>query len=172
MLPIVACSPRHFVRLKSLGAVACFDYHIGTLAEDVRNLTKNGLSAALDCITDSASMNICYSALGDQGGRYVGLDQFPIRSHTRRDVRPEWIVAWTVSGEAIRWKRPYARSPRPKHRVFGEKWNPVAQKLLDSGMIETHPIDLRSGGLAAVPEGIDMLRKGTTEGKKLVYSLV
>lgn len=117
-------------------------------------------------------MTICYNALGDQGGRYVGLDQFPIRNHTRRDVRPEWIVAWTVSGEAIRWKRPYARCPRPRHKEFGVKWNGVAQRLLDSGLIETHPLDVRSGGLTAIPEGVGMLRKGLTEGKKLVYSLV
>ncbi|GIZ42215.1 hypothetical protein CKM354_000549100 [Cercospora kikuchii] len=172
MQPVVACSPRHFARMKSLGAVACFDYHIPTVADDVREFTNDGLTEALDCITDSASMNICYNALGSQGGRYVGLDQFPIRSHTRRDVRPEWIVAWTVSGEAIRWKRPYARAPRPKHKVFGQTWNPVAQKLLDSGVLQTHPIDLRSGGLAAIPEGVDALRKGLTEGKKLVYSIV
>ncbi|KAK4624100.1 Trans-enoyl reductase iccB [Fulvia fulva] len=170
--PIVACSPRHFDRMKSLGAVACFDYHVATVGDEVRDFTKGGLREALDCITDSASMNICYSALGDQGGRYVGLDQFPIRSHTRRDVYPEWIVAWTVSGEAIQWKRPYARTAKPKHKAFGQKWNPEAQKLLDSGRLQTHPIDLRSGGLAAIPDGIAMLRKGLTDGKKLVYSII
>lgn len=171
-MPVVACSPRHFARLKTLGAVACFDYKSGTIADDVRDFTKNRMSKALDCISDSVSMNICYNALGDQGGRYVGLDQFPIRSHSRRDVQPDWIVAWTVSGEAIRWKRPYARAPRPKHKLFGQKWNPEAQKLLDSGRIETHPIDMRSGGLAAIPEGVDLLRKGLTDGRKLVYSIV
>lgn len=158
--------------MKSLGAVACFDYHVATVGDEVRDFTKGGLREALDCITDSASMNICYSALGDQGGRYVGLDQFPIRSHTRRDVYPEWIVAWTVSGEAIQWKRPYARTAKPKHKAFGQKWNPEAQKLLDSGRLQTHPIDLRSGGLAAIPDGIAMLRKGLTDGKKLVYSII
>lgn len=172
MLPIVACSPRHFARLKALGAIACFDYKSASVADDIRDFTKNSLADVLDCITDSASMNISYNALGDQGGRYVGLDQFPIRSHTRRDVRPDWIVAWTVSGEAIQWKRPYARAPRPKHKVFGLKWNPEAQKLLDSGLLETHPIDVRSGGLAAIPEGVDLLRKGLTDGRKLVYVIV
>lgn len=170
--PIVACSPRHFERMKSLGAVMCFDYHSATVGDDVRAFTKDGLKEALDCITDSASMGICYSALGEEGGRYVGLDQFPIRSHNRRDVRPEWIVAWTVSGEAIEWKRPYARAPRPKHKIFGQKWNPVAQKLLDLGLLQTHPVELRTGGLAAIPDGVDALRKGLTDGRKLVYSVV
>ena len=172
MLPIAACSPRHFARLKALGAVACFDYKSASVVDDIRDFSKNSLADALDCITDSASMNLCYSVLGNQGGRYVGLDQFPIRSHTRRDVRPDWIVAWTVSGEAIQWKRPYARAPRPRHKAFGLKWNPEAQKLLDSGLLETHPIDVRSGGLAAIPEGVDLLRKGLTDGRKLVYPIV
>lgn len=74
MQPVVACSPCHFARMKSLGAVACFDYHTTTVADDIREFTKGGLAEALDCITDSASMGICYNALGDQGGRYVGLD--------------------------------------------------------------------------------------------------
>ncbi|CZT19024.1 related to C.carbonum toxD protein [Ramularia collo-cygni] len=172
MLPIVACSPRHFERMKALGAVACYDYHNATVAEDVRNYTKQGLASALDCITDSASMNVCYNALGAKGGRYVGLDQFPIRNHSRRDVRPEWIVAWTVSGEAIRWQRPYRRAPRPKHKMFGLRWNPVAQQLVNAGLIQIHPMDVRSGGLAAIPEGVDALRKGLTDGKKLVYSIL
>lgn len=171
VLPVVACSPRHFARLKSLGAAACFDYHLATVADDVREFTENRLGTALDCITDSVSMSICYQALGKQGGRYVGLDQFPIRSHNRRDVRPEWIVAWTVSGEAIQWKRPYARAARPKHRIFAEAWNPVAQQLLDQGLLQSHPYDVRSGGLAAIPQGVDELRKGKTDGRKLVYPI-
>ncbi|CAK3945357.1 alcohol dehydrogenase [Lecanosticta acicola] len=172
MLPVVASSPRHFSRLKSLGAVACFDYHLATVADDIRDFTRNELRIALDCITDSASMSICYQALGSDGGRYLGLDQFPIRSHTRRDVRPDWIVAWTVSGEAIKWKRPYARGPRPKHKEFGQKWNPIAQGVLDAGLLRSHPLDVRSGGLAAVPRGIDELRKGLTDGRKLVYPIL
>ncbi|KXT09855.1 hypothetical protein AC579_2086 [Pseudocercospora musae] len=172
MQVVCACSPRHFERLRLLGASACFDYHSATVGEDIRKFTNGRLTKALDCITDSASMSICYDALGDHGGRYVGLDQFPIRSHTRRDVRPEWILAWTVFGEAIRWKRPYAKAPRPKHKLFAEQWQPVVQKLLDSGLLATHPMDLRSGGLGAIPEGIDMLRKGKTGGGKLVYSIV
>lgn len=172
MHPVVACSPRHFARVKSLGAEVCFDYHMANIADAVRDFTQNGLRYALDCITDSASMTICYQAMSERGGRYEGLDQFPIRSHTRRDVRPGWIVAWTVSGEAIRWKRPYARSPKPKHKVFGKKWNGVAQQLLAAGRIVPHPIDVRSGGLAAIPEGVYLLRKGKTEGKKLVYPIV
>ena len=158
MSPIVACSPRHFSRLQSLGAIACFDYHSATVSKDIRDFTKNRLSKALDCITDSASMSICYDVLGKHGGKYVGLDQFPIRSHNRRDVRPEWIVAWTVSGEAIRWQRPYSRAPRPKHKIFGQKWNVVAQKMLDSGMIQPHPINVREGGLVAIPDGVNLLR--------------
>lgn len=172
MLPVVACSPRHFARLKSLGAVACFDYHNASVADEIREFTQHSLASTLDCITDSSSMTVCYQALGSQGGRYVGLDQFPIRSHTRRDVRPDWIVAWTVSGEVIRWKRPYARAARPKHKAFGQMWNPVAQALLDGGLLQTHPMEVRSGGLAAIPRGVDDLRKGRTDGRKLVYPIV
>ncbi|KAH9810133.1 GroES-like protein [Teratosphaeria destructans] len=172
MKPIVACSSRHFQRLSSLGAVACFDYHLPNIADEIRAFTNDSITATLDCITDSASMSLCYATLGNQGGRYVGLDQFPIRCHTRRDVRPDWIIAWTVSGKAVPLRRPYKRAPRPRHRMFGEKWKLVAQRLLDDNVIQTHPADIRSGGLAAIPEGVELLRKGKVQGKKLVYPIM
>jgi len=99
------------------------------------------------------------------------LDQFPIRGHTRRDIRPEWILVWTVLGKPVTWKKPYARDAKPKHKAFAQMWSPIAQQLLDKGLIETHPTDVRSGGLEAVWEGADMVRKGQAGGKKLIYPI-
>nr|WNS47917.1 CapB [Capnodium sp. TTI-000886] len=171
MMPITTCSPHNFSRVKDLGAVEAWDYHSPSCAGDIRAFTKDKLEYALDCITDSGSMKICYSAIGSAGGKYVGLDQFPVRGHTRRNVRPEWIIAWTVRGKPINWKKPYRRDAKPKDKKFGERWLPISQQLLDSGDIKTHPLESSDDGLAGIIEGADRLRKGVTGGRKLVYRI-
>ncbi|KAL7940352.1 putative alcohol dehydrogenase [Trichoderma barbatum] len=172
MKPITTCSPGNFARVKSLGAVAAWDYHSPSCGADIREFTENELTLVLDCITDSESMKICYTAIGSQGGKYVGLDQFPIRGHTRQDIRPDWIICFTMMGEPIHWKKPYNRDAKPKHKAFYDQtWRPIAQKLLDESMISAHPTEICDGGLAAVSDGVDRVRKGLAEGKKLVYRI-
>ncbi|KAH9844661.1 GroES-like protein [Teratosphaeria destructans] len=172
LVPITTCSPRNFERVKALGAAEAFDYHNPSCAGDIRALTRDTLEYALDCITDSASMKICYGAIGSAGGRYVGLDAFPIRAHTRREVRPDWILAWTVMGKPITWKKPYRRDAKPKDKRFGLQWAPIAQRWLDSGDVKVHPFEVSTEGLAGVAGGADRVRKGTAGGKKLVYRVV
>jgi aspyridone synthetase trans-acting enoyl reductase len=169
MIPITTCSPHNFDRVKELGAAEAWDYHSPSCAADIRSYTSDSLEYVMDCITDSGSMKICYGALGSKGGKYVGLDQFPIRSHSRRDVKPNWIIAWTVLGKPINWKKPYRREAKPKDRAFGLAWAPIAQGLLDNRALTTHPYHVSDEGLIGVVGGADKVRKGTAGGKKLVY---
>ncbi|KAB2571144.1 hypothetical protein BFW01_g7423 [Lasiodiplodia theobromae] len=171
MIPIATCSPRSFDRVKSLGAAEAFDYHSPTCGADIREFTKNTLEYALDCITDTGSMNICYAAISKSGGKYVALDPFPIRSHTRRSVVPAWIVAFTIFNKPVNWQRPFKREARPKDREFGEAWFQTAQKLLDENLIRAHPQEERPGGFEGVIDGLDDVRKGQVSGVKLVYKI-
>ena len=47
----------------------------------------------------------------------------------------------------------------------------IAQNFLNGGLNKAHPMEKRSGGLAAVGEGIDDVREGKVKGKKLVYTV-
>ncbi|KAM0189353.1 hypothetical protein ACHAPI_010119 [Fusarium lateritium] len=167
--PITTCSPGKFEHVKSLGAVEAFDYRSPSCASDIRAFTNDKLEYVLDCITESSSMKICYGAIGSHGGNYIGLDQFPIRGHTRRDVRPGWVLAWTALGKPVDWKKPYRREARPKDKAFAEAWAPVAQRLLDSKDIATHPTEVSDEGLAGVAKGAERVKMGTAGGKKLIY---
>jgi aspyridone synthetase trans-acting enoyl reductase len=169
LIPITTCSPRNFPRVKALGAAGAWDYRSPSCAEEMRDFTQDQLAYALDCITDSGSMKICYAAIGSAGGKYVGLDQFPIRGHTRRNVRPEWIIAWTVLGKPINMAKPYRRDAKPRDRAFHEGWRLMTQKLLDRGDILTHPMEVSNEGLEGIAVGADLLRKGAAGGKKLVF---
>lgn len=76
---IVTCSAHNFELVKSYGADIAFDYRLSTCAADIGAQTKNSLCYALDCISTSQSMDLCYAALGRAGGRYTAL------SRTRRE---------------------------------------------------------------------------------------
>lgn len=169
--PLTTCSPSSSKRALRLGAVTTFDYRSPECGAAVRKYTSNTLALALDCITDSASMALCYEALGAPGGRYVALDSFPLRGHTRRNVVPDWVCTYTQFGGPVAWAAPYNLDARPDDRRCAEAWYVMAQKLLDEDLLEPHPKERRSGGLAAIGEGMDEVRKGQVRGKKLVYPI-
>ncbi|KPM44283.1 hypothetical protein AK830_g2310 [Neonectria ditissima] len=169
--PITTCSPGSAARAKHLGAAATFDYRSPTCGADLREHTADGLELALDCITDTASMGICYEALGSAGGRYVALDAFPLRGHTRRSVVAEWVCTYTQFGHAVAWVPPYNLDARPRDREVAEAWYVVAQQLVDDGLIEPYPKEDRKGGLAAVGEGMRAVWKGEISGRKLAYPI-
>lgn len=171
LMPITTCSPRNYESVKALGAVEVFDYRSASCRADMRSFTRNSLAYALDCITDTGSMEICYAAIGSSGGKYTALDPFPVRAHTRRNVKPNWIIAFTMFNKPINWQKPYRKEAKPKDRKFAEHWFQVAQGLLDTGAIVPHPIRQESGGLKGVIDGVDMVRKGEVSGVKLVYRI-
>ncbi|KAF4988361.1 hypothetical protein FGRMN_9808 [Fusarium graminum] len=168
---ITICSANASINATRLGAKACFDYKSPTCGPDIREHTRDSLTYALDCITDTSSMAICYEALGSSGGKYVALDAFPVRGHTRRSVVPEWVCTPTQFGHAIRWTAPYDLEPRPHDLECAEKWYVVAQRLIDDGHIEPPEMEERKGGLAAVAEGVEEVRRGLVKGRRLVYPI-
>jgi aspyridone synthetase trans-acting enoyl reductase len=169
--PIATCSQESSERAMRLGAEATFDYQTPNCGALVREHTGGTLTLALDCITDIMSMALCYEAIGLAGGKYVALEPFPIRGHTRRSIVPDWVCTYTQFGEPVSWAAPWNFDARPAHRSCAESWYTMVQRLLDEGRIEPHPIEERGGGLSAVRDGMEEVRKGHVKGKKLVYSI-
>lgn len=169
--PITCCSSESASRAKHLGAAATFDYQSPTCGRDIRELTNDSLTLAIDCRSDSASMSICYEAIGAAGGRYVSLDPFPLRGCVRRSVVPDWICAYTQFGRSIAWVPPYNLDQRPDDCRFAEEWYGLAQQLLDAGLLEGPTLERREGGLSSVPDGVSEVRMGKIKRRKLVYSI-
>ncbi|PWY94773.1 NAD(P)-binding protein [Aspergillus sclerotioniger CBS 115572] len=169
--PITTCSDASKERALRLGAAATFDYHSPDCSAQIGEYTAGTLGLALDCITDSSSMALCYEALGSEGGRYVALDFFPLRCHTRRSVQPDWVCTYTQFGHPVAWAPPYNLDARPHDHRTAESWYVVSQQLLDQGRIEPLPVEERSGGLAAIGEGMKEVRSGQIQGRKLVYPI-
>lgn len=171
MIPITTCSPHNFDHVKSLGAEAAFDYHSQTCGSEIRDYCNDRLKFVMDCVANTTSMKICYEAIGPKGGRYVALDPFPLNAHTRRSVQPDWLFLFTQFGKVVNWKRPYNFDERPRDKDIAEKWYLMAEKLLRDGDITPHPHQVELGGLHAIADGMDAVRKGRVSGYKLVYPI-
>ncbi|CBF80481.1 hypothetical protein AN8409.2 [Aspergillus nidulans FGSC A4] len=168
---ITTCSPHNFNLVKSLGATAAFDYHSPTCGRQIRDFSSGNLWYALDCITDTRSMAVCYEAIGPSGGRYLSLDPFPIRGHTRRSVKPNWVLSVTMYNQPIPWKRPFKRDACPQDLEFAKSWFQIAQRMIDAGEIRPHTSDVKAGGWNGIPGGLELLQKGEVSGRKLVYEV-
>ncbi|KAL8364892.1 hypothetical protein RB595_003938 [Gaeumannomyces hyphopodioides] len=170
--PIATCSPANNALCESFGASACFDYHSPTCGADIRLHTDGSLAHALDCVTDAATMRMCYEAIGPSGGAYVALEPTAATvKYTRRDVRADWVMANTLLGAPCRLDGMYGRPATPAHRAFAAGLFALAERWLREGRIANHPLEVRAGGLEAVDSGLANLRAGLVRGKKLVVPL-
>ncbi|OBT75938.1 hypothetical protein VF21_05750 [Pseudogymnoascus sp. 05NY08] len=171
-LPIATCSPANFGLVQSFGAVKAFDYHSPSCGVAIRSYTKGALQHALDCITDTGSMKICYAALGSRGGKYTALEPPAERLlGSRKDVQADWVMALTIFGKAVDLKGPFGRERVPEDMGWAKSWYADAEQLVASGALRPHPANIAVGGWPEVLEGIDELRKGKVRGQKLVYQI-
>jgi hypothetical protein len=117
-------------------------------------------------------MRFCYAAIGRAGGRYTTLEPYPEHDHTRKRVKPDWLLGPALMGKEIPWKEPYHIHGDPELRVFGRQWFAVAQRMLLKGEIRPHPIQVSKHiGIDGILGGLDQLRKKTHSGQKLVHRI-
>jgi aspyridone synthetase trans-acting enoyl reductase len=171
--PIVTCSSTNNALCESFGATACFDYHSNTCGADIREHTGNTLIHVLDCVTDVATMKMCYEAIGSFGGKYIALEPTSTAvKYTRRDVRSDWLMVQSILGVPLELPGTFGRPSLPEHRAFGSLWFALIERLLRKGSIRNHPIDIREGGLAGIPANLEDFRVGNVRAKKLVVPLL
>ncbi|KAM7193985.1 hypothetical protein V8F33_007491 [Rhypophila sp. PSN 637] len=170
--PVATCSPSSMELVRSLGAVATFDYRSPTCAADIKTFTGDSLQRALDCVTSAETMSMCYAAISSStGGRYVALDPVSLHvKYTRRDVSADWVLALSMFGTPVKLAGVYGRPASPALRELAAKIFFMAEGLIVRGVLREPIFQVREGGLGAVEMGIEELRRGGTHGK-LVYPL-
>ena len=167
----MTCSPNNNALCESYGASACFDYHSPTCGADIRVHTNNKLAHVLDCIADADTMTMCYKAIGPSGGKYAALKPIVTSvKYTRRDVYANWVMVETVLGVSAQHGI-IGRHQSKEHQVFGSRLFPLVEQLLQDGSIKPHPLDIRDGGLANIPNVVEHLRSGNVRARKLVVPL-
>jgi NADPH:quinone reductase-like Zn-dependent oxidoreductase len=65
---ITTASPKHFDRLKKLGAHLCFNYNDPDVAKKIREATGNSLKYAADCMLETETLKLVNDCMGDEGG--------------------------------------------------------------------------------------------------------
>lgn len=171
---ITTCSPHNFGMVRALGADAVFDYTSSNVGSDIRELTRNGLYHAFDCISTDESARICAGALSDDTTK-----QTPVYSallycaFPRKDVCVNVTVAQTIFGESFT-KPELGPENFPEDKEdyeFGQTFWKIAEELLAERKFKVHPPDVRGGGIEGVLKGLEELKLGKVSGKKLVYNL-
>ncbi|KAI1392111.1 putative alcohol dehydrogenase [Hypoxylon trugodes] len=129
---------------------------------------------ALDCITDAESAAFCLGTIARTGGRYACLEQFRNTWPRRRVVKVKEVMGYEVLGYDVDLggaESVYTRESSPDAFAIGTRWAGEMQRLLDRGLVETHPIQEIPGRWDGVVEGLSMLQAGKVRGYKLVVRL-
>ncbi|CEN61410.1 Putative Zinc-binding oxidoreductase [Aspergillus calidoustus] len=164
---LTTCSPRHFDRVRELGADAVFDYNEPGSASAIRAQTNDGLTMAFDTVSVESSAKYCDDALSSRGGQYSSL--LPIRIE-REDIQSRSTMAYTVFGERFIFG-PKEIPAQPDDRTFMEKFCGIFEDLLASGKVMVHPRRACNGGLDGILHGLQLLREGKVSGEKLVCKI-
>jgi hypothetical protein len=138
----------------------------------IKAYTKNTLKYVIDCVSEPETMEFCYQCVGRSGGKLTTLEPPPKYLNTRpNSVKVNWVLGPALHGKAIGWPSPMKREPNPELREFAKTWFTTVQQLLDEDKLKPHPLRLMEGGLPAVLEGFDLLKKKKVSGQKLIYLL-
>ncbi|KLU90399.1 hypothetical protein MAPG_10253 [Magnaporthiopsis poae ATCC 64411] len=97
---------------------------------------QDGLRWAVDCISNTASMQFCYQAISRLGGRYVALEPYSEAvAQTRKIINPDFVFNLNILGEArapLQAREPggaevWPRDGGPRQPTAGEGVDPDAR---------------------------------------------
>ena len=173
--PIATCSPNHMSLLQSLGAVSTFDYNSPSCASTIRAETSNRVRYVLDCIADTASVQLCYTAMSRAGGRYTCLELPSASSlEARKAVSWRFVMGYEVFGREIALGNGYGRDGKDgvEHHQRAARWAEEVQGLVTGGWLKGHAVEVIGGRWEeSVPWGLERLKRGNARGVKLVAKI-
>lgn len=125
----------------------------------------------MDIIADTHSIRVSYAAIGRAGGSYVGFELVPeeITASLRKVVTSSWVLGIRMSGSKVALDRGYGSEADPELRAWGCTLFQRMETLVHEGKIRPNRVEIGTGGLHGVMEGIETMREKRVSGKKLVY---
>lgn len=168
---VTTCSPHNFDLVRSYGADLVFDYNSPACAQDIRAATQNSLRYALDPFAEARTLRLCHEAIGRTGGRYCALEQYQENLCSRKTVKHELVMGGAISGKGVELPEPYGIPPQPEIGAWARPWYKTIQNLIDTGKLKPCPLQTISGRFDGILRGLEMLKKGSVSGKKLLVEL-
>ena len=163
---ITTCSPHNFDLVKSYGAVHVYDHNSSSTIREIQSVTGGKLGYAVDCIsTPRPQTSARPSSVLVESIRVLAW-----RAHLARISPPYQTLGWSFLGEP--WdlggqRQPASQEDFEHSMAFAE----LNERLLMEGKIRPHPVEVRDGGLAVVPEGMTDLKAKNISGRKLVVGV-
>ncbi|KAI6355344.1 DNA-binding transcription factor rap1 [Pyricularia grisea] len=169
---VTTCSPKNFDLVKSYGADAVFDYRSPTCAADIKKLTRNSLKYVVDPFSDLRTMALADEAMGRTGGKYVALESYQDTQEKKSKlIERELIMGQMILGRAIRLPGDYGKPENPEVGLWGIQCYKSVQRLVDDRKLRPHPLRILDGGLEAVLDGLEMLKRKEVAAEKIVVRL-
>jgi NADPH:quinone reductase-like Zn-dependent oxidoreductase len=163
---ITTCSPHNFDFCKSYRADHVFDYHDPESTAKVKALTNSSLKLCIDYISIPETAAFC-AAVMSPGAKY---SQIMLSKCPRDDVEQIDTLGYFMLGEE--WTQSGVTHAASQEAFeFSRSFAEISERLLKEGKVRPHPVDLREGGLAAIPSGLAELKAEKVSGKKIVVSL-
>ncbi|KAF9886980.1 hypothetical protein FE257_010721 [Aspergillus nanangensis] len=167
-VPIATCSPQNWPLAREYGAAEVFDYHEPDCAKQIKAYTRNSLRYILDPFTDAKSIPLCTAAMGRAGGRYACLEMYPDYLLEKKTLKVGFVMGPALLGHRLELDYGYQRDADPEMRRFGVRWYRSIQWLLDQDRLKPHPLRVLAGRFEAILRGIDMLKRKSVSGEKLI----
>ncbi|KAI1172507.1 putative zinc binding dehydrogenase [Nemania sp. FL0916] len=143
-------------------------------SKTVRALAGSPIRHVLDCITSPESAAISFSAIARTGGRYACLEALNENWRTRKLVHVKEVMGFEglgLSAQLGTASSTYTRSASTDRFLICQRWRGEIQKLVDTGMLKTHPVREIPGSRGGIIHGLGMLKNGEVRGQKLVVRI-
>lgn len=163
---VATSSPRNLALCKSYGADDVFDYNDPATPSQIKSLTGDSIKLCVDCISTDDAAAFCAKVLAP-GAKYSNI---LLAKCPRDDVESFNTIGYSFLGEE--WEQMGVMNPAsPEDFEYSKSFAELSEKLLAEGKIKPHPVDLRKGGIDAIPEALEDLRAKRVSGKKLVVTI-
>lgn len=165
-------SKRNHDLLRDLGADACVDYSDADWPDQVREITKDGLEHAFDCISEKGTTGKIGAAMStSKGGRIVTL--LPTKDEiSNKKVKVESTIVYSVFGRELHYGAfDNCGDARPQDKALWVKYLGMLPDLLTSKKIRPNRIRDMEGGLERILAGFQDQIDGKVSAEKLCYKI-
>lgn len=151
---VATCSSKSRDLVHSRGADHIFDYNDLDCGSKIRDLTKDDLHLALNCVGDPESVRICGEALSSHCNNWTPnlVSMFPIEQ-VRNGVSAQAMLAYTAFGEEFVRMGGQHFPPMKGHYEHSVRMWTLISGLVSEGKVKPHPHAVRPGGLEGIADG-------------------
>jgi NADPH:quinone reductase-like Zn-dependent oxidoreductase len=154
--------------VRSLGAVAAFDYHDPDCGRKIRGYTNNTLKLVWDTISLPETAQTCAEALSSaSGGKYYTILRV---DSPREDVETKSTLAYYMFGETMQLREDGPPDePDLESYENAKSFVEMANELVARDKIKPHPPRVGKDGLKGLLDGLKLMKEGKVSAAKLVY---